>query len=246
MTPLEALIKNLILMGILIYLYKSIKPVEKINYFIPSSIFLTVLILLFVIFQVKPYKVPVNNSSNTIAAESNKKELLKDTLKKTSADTLKNLSELSGEQKKEISKKEIENPLDKFTKVKSVFSSYKDFSNGKVVDLDEGVKVVALLSLDCEHCMATANKLGLLRNNIKLPPTYFLFLGDEDQLKNFFDHAEYKFPYKIIDPMEFFPLIKNEPPRVVLMVNGNIIADWDIKTFSMENVKTELKKLEYD
>lgn len=252
MTPLEAIIKNLILMGILVYLYKSIKPVERINYFIPSTIFLIVLILIFVLFQVKPYKVPVNNSASKIVSVNNQKNFPKDTLNKVTQDTLKSkastnkLQSSSAETNKNSSKKEPDNQVNRYKKVKSVFSSYKNFSNNKVVDLDEGVKIVALLSLDCEHCMATAHKLGLLRKDINLPPTYFLFLGDEDQLKNFSDHAGYKFPYKIIDPMEFFPLIGDVPPRVVLMVNGNIIGDWDIKTFSMGNVKTELKKINYN
>jgi protein-disulfide isomerase len=52
---------------------------------------------------------------------------------------------------------------------RSVFSKYTQFSDGVRVNLDSGIKIVVLFSLDCEHCLETATKLNRLRSASKLP-----------------------------------------------------------------------------
>jgi hypothetical protein len=89
--------------------------------------------------------------------------------------------------------------------------------------------------------MQTAFKLGQAKNEwANFPPLYILFLGEEEQVNNFFDAAATTFPYKIISPQTFFPLIKNYPPRIVLLRNGNIVGDWGYENFSLEEVRKKL------
>ena len=128
-------------------------------------------------------------------------------------------------------------------KVKSLFAAFREFSGGEIVNLDNGIKLVCLFSLDCEDCMETAYKLGQAKKDWKnFPPLYILFLGEEEQVNNFFDAAAMTFPYKIISPQTFFPLIKNYPPRIVLLNNGNIIGDWGYENFSVDELKKRISE----
>ena len=125
-------------------------------------------------------------------------------------------------------------------KTVSIFARFKEFS-GETVNLDSGIKLVCLFSLDCEDCMQTAFKLGQAKNDWEnFPKVYILFLGEEEQVNNFFDAAAMTFPYKIIPPQTFFPMIKNYPPRIVLLNNGNIIGDWGYENFSLDELKKKI------
>jgi hypothetical protein len=89
--------------------------------------------------------------------------------------------------------------------------------------------------------METAGKLGKTKKEWdKFPDLYILFLGEEEQVKEFFDVAETSFPYKIISPQTFFPLITNYPPRIALLSNGKIIGDWNYENFSVEELKKKI------
>jgi len=89
--------------------------------------------------------------------------------------------------------------------------------------------------------METARKLGKAKKEWnKFPSLYILFLGEEDQVKGFFEVAETIFSYKIISPQTFFPLIKNYPPRIVLLNNGNIIGDWGYENFNLGDLSKKL------
>jgi len=113
-------------------------------------------------------------------------------------------------------------------KINSVFVKYSKFSNG-TVDLDSGKVIVCLFSLDCDHCQETNKTLNELKKKYtNFPSVYILALGDESEVDNFFTVGGGKFPYLIIKPEEFFPLLNkaNYPPRLVVMDNGNLIGDF--------------------
>ena len=186
---------------------------------------------MFLIFQVKPYIIsPLdnsnlkNNDSLTVVSSSGITNEI---------DTVQTTKEPPINAEKNDAKELKANPQ----KTVSVFASFKEFSGNQSVNLDDGIKIVCLFSLDCEDCMETAFKLGKAKHDWNnFPPLYILFLGDEEQVKNFFDAAETTFPYKIISPQTFFPLIKNYPPRIVLLNNGKIIGDWGYENFSLEDL----------
>lgn len=232
MSSLEALIKNLVLIFLLFLLNKYFLFEKQLNYSFAFAVFSIVFAGMFLIFQVKPYNIPpkdetkelINNSVVTVSpAQSHKKSDVDQVTTETSIDEQKTSNEKP--------------------KVKSVFASFREFSENQMVNLDEGIKLVCLFSLDCEDCMETAHKMGNAKKEwSNFPPLYILFLGSEDQVNNFFDAAAITFPYKIISPQSFFPLIKNYPPRIVLLNNGNIIGDWGYESFSLDNLKKVIDK----
>lgn len=113
--------------------------------------------------------------------------------------------------------------------------AFKSFEGMPAVDLMEGPVVVALFSLDCEHCMEVAGKIGRLKERADVPPVYVLFLGEPDEVPHFFDIAQVRFPYRLLDPMTFFPLLDDAPapPRVVFLMDGRLVGDWNYTNFDI-------------
>jgi hypothetical protein len=224
MSSLEALIKNLILIFLLFLLHKYFLFEKKLNYSIAFSVYSIVFAGMFLIFQVKPYNIPPKDESPGQTVDSSQTVSFSNAEK--DFDTVHVKTEISGIKKKSP------------PKTVSAFASFKEFSGNQIVNLDEGIKLVCLFSLDCEDCMETARKLGNAKKEWKdFPALYIIFLGEEKQIKEFFNVAETTFPYKIISAQTFFPLIKNYPPRVILLNNGNIIGDWSYEDFSVGELR---------
>lgn len=234
MSPLSALIKNIIFIFILIYIFLNVENIAgKVN--IPLALSVFPIIAIFILYPIKPYA--KYNESNISAIDSSviKKDL--DTLNKN----------LDLTEKKQIATKDSvpesktkKSALDEFKKQKSIFSEFTDFNTGKI-DLNDGIKIVALFSLECEDCRETCKKISTLAKKGLNVPLYILFLGEETQVKDFFDYAGKTYPYIVIEPQKFFPLIKGYPPRVCFMINGNIILDWGEKDFDLNKLEQKLK-----
>lgn len=236
MSSVEALIKNIILIFLLYLLNKNFTYDKKLNYSSVFAVFALVLAGVFLIFQIKPYDIQTKEETQIDIVDSSQVKIEDiekpdKTLEQTRIDSPQTLVKNEIEEKKKEPKRTV-----------SEFSSFREFSDGTVVNLDAGIKLVCLFSLECEDCMETAYKLGQAKKDWKnFPPLYILFLGSEDQVNNFFDAAAITFPYKIVSPQTFFPLIKNYPPRIVLLNNGNIIGDWGYENFSLEELKKKLE-----
>ena len=230
MSSLEALIKNLVLIFLLFLLHKYDTFETRLAYSFPFAVFSIVFAGIFLIFQVKPYNIPPTDESLFQAIDST--QTITQRNSKERLDTVRTKTEIVDSE----TKTEIEKP----TNV-SVFSTFKEFNGNKTVNLDEGIKLVCLFSLDCEDCMETARKLGKAKKEWdNFPLLYILFLGEEEQVKWFFEAAETSFLYKIISAQKFFPLIKNYPPRIVLLNNGKIIGDWGFENFDLDELKKKL------
>jgi uncharacterized membrane protein YphA (DoxX/SURF4 family) len=232
MSSLEALMKNVVLIFFLFLIYKYFKYDKYPNYSLAFAIFSILFACMFLVFQVKPYLIP---QKDDVSTQNN------DAAKNTSPSMIKKESDTTHvkEDSSIIAKKNATNePKAQPVKVVSVFASFKEFSDNQIVNLDEGINLVCLFSLDCEDCMATARKLGQAKKDWgKFPPLYILFLGEEEQVRGFFEIARTNFPYKIIPPQIFFPLIKNYPPRIILLNNGNVIGDWGYENFNVEKLR---------
>ena len=232
MSSVSALIKNLILMLLLYLTHKYFKFENRIYYSHAFAVFSIVFAGIFLIFQVKPYDIPPKDEPVQIIDPTQ-------TIDQSQLE--KNLH--TAQAKAEVTN--INNDDDKgklnLPKSVSVFKSFTEFNGNVVVNLDEGIKLVCLFSLDCEDCMETAHKLGQAKKDWdNFPPLYALFLGNEEQVNNFFDAAAATFPYKIISSQSFFPLIKSYPPRIVLLNNGQMVGDWDYDSFSLQELKKRL------
>lgn len=236
MSPIQAIIKNLVFIAILIPLFFWTKE-KYIDSIIPISITVTAFIFVFAFFPIKSYKV-FDNKKN----ELSEKIIKPDTLKTDSSNNYKNklLSNKKTDSLKIKKQVEEKNPVLKYPRKESIFSAFNDYSYGNI-DVNDGLKIIALFSLDCDDCKNTSKEFAKLSERIKIP-LYILFFGELKRVIEFFKYSGKEFPYKIILPQEFFPLIKNSPPRVCILINGNIIEDWGEKDFSVSKLEQIIKQ----
>ncbi|HBG71299.1 MAG: hypothetical protein A2W93_01715 [Bacteroidetes bacterium GWF2_43_63] len=223
MTPLEAIIKNVVAMAMLAYIFIKTKPKEKDLPLLPATLF--VLIYVFILIFLPP--------KCCCASIPSSQEIVSDTLV-TEVDTAIVVLDTITNEKGQIVVKTIPNFEEKATvqsgrkKVNSIFSKYTKFNSG-TVDLNSGKKIVCLFSMDCEHCQESSKLLQQLKkSHADFPGVYILAFGEESQTADFFAGAGGRFPYTILPPQEFFQLLgkADYPPRIVVMDNGNFMDDF--------------------
>ncbi|MDB5258584.1 MAG: hypothetical protein JWM14_3279 [Chitinophagaceae bacterium] len=252
MTPLEALIKNILTLGLLGYLYTLTATYETKRIVVPAVLLGVTYLSLLIAFPIKSYAAPTNEAilADTASVASDTTPVYK-----PAADTILTVvEEIIGKEKTKTTdakspvvaakKDSVAKPITKtapaYTPKVSIYANFKNFSDGVTANVDKGTSIVCMLSLECEHCMETARQIGELSKEQKLPPVYFLFFGSPGELDHFFDVAKCKYPYKIVEPQVFFPLLGDipSPPRVSVLKEGNIVADFDNDSF----IKDKLKK----
>lgn len=229
MSPLEALIKNIILISALIYLNGLLQAKSSKNILFPASFLLISFLPVFLLFPPRQFQIQTGNSDQTSSFNSS------GSTKITSSNKSPNNSFGNSNTKLVDQKK---SPKKKITKI----TSFKNFSGGVNVDLTKGENIVAMLSMNCGSCIDAGLEIGKLKNEIKLPPVYYLLFGEEKQLTEFFSKTKAKFPYKILDDETFFTLAKGSAPRIFLLWNGKIINEWDFRTFSAKELKAAVDK----
>jgi hypothetical protein len=222
-----SLLKNAILIAALVYVqfFTDDKPGKT---GLQLLLFAVVYILLFVLFPVKkfepPKKLPLSftyvknpDTAHTIDTTSKKLPPVKEAQ--------------SGVKEEAV-------PV----KVQSQYSAFTSFLwKGKNihVDVNDGKKIVCMLSLDCDHCMAAATEIAALQSKKGMPQVVAMYFGEESELQPFTTKTHFSVPYIIVSPEKFFPLIKKVPPRITLLNNGNVLGDWNGEEFKI----SELKKL---
>ncbi len=239
MTPLEAFVKNIVFIGLLIYLFKKVKDKEKgQNKFVYLIVIgLASTLVMFLLFPFCPC-----NSSNLenqdVADTTFQQSNLADTLVVATAnkDTLMNKKTT-----KELTVEVETGPQ----KTKSRFSRFTTFGNKKV-NLDEGRKIVCLFAPGCDHCMEAAKEISQLSKTMDLPEVYILFMNEEvDKIPTFFKEANHSYPYRVIDIPLFWDLLglNSNTPGIFYLWNGNIIKSFEgaeSNKFSTEELKKVL------
>ncbi len=111
------------------------------------------------------------------------------------------------------------------------FSNYTYFEDFGRVDLTQGTKLVAVMSLDCEHCQQAAKELHELKNNSdQFPEIFILFFSEGNTtVEKFRSITKSSFPYHMIKMREFFDLIGSAPPRIYWLEEGIVKDKWDEK-----------------
>lgn len=250
MTPLEAFIKNLITILMLIYLYRNVTDKEKgENRF--SIILLIYFFSAFLMFFFFPF-CPCKNTTETnvinppIAFDSSL--VIIDTIHESNTDTLIKPNKV---------KDSLINPKDTSTNIAakvaepnsaiSKFSMYSDF-NGKKVNLDEGKKIICLFVPGCDHCRDAAKEMVKLSRNHKLPPAYVLFMNEETfKIPDFYKETKINYPYHLIEDIPtFFKLLGNNgsTPGVIYLWNGNIIKSYEGIEKNKFNAEEMIKVIE--
>ena len=218
MTPLQALIKNILAMGILIYLFKSTPHLKT-----DSSVWMTTSIVslsILSIFLLAPLQ-----KKNTVISPISSIEVKQDTvvIGQTSTPAEKKIEsnptkEITNDSVKAI----VKGPNQKNSGYKHLFS-----------DIDNGKKIMCFFAPGCEHCKETAKELTLLSQQIpNFPQLIIAFMDEEPELiPTFFEFAGSKYPYQVIDVGQFWGEIGKhkikDTPGIIYFWNGNPMKIYD-------------------
>ena len=222
MTPLEAIIKNVIAMAMLAYIFIKTTPKEMDRPLLPATVFVLIYIFILIFLPPKCCCASIPSSQEVVADT-----LITEVDSVVVADTIVDESGKQIITEKKIAEENKSIPEGR-KKVNSIFTKYTKFNTG-AVDLNASKKIVCLFSLDCEHCQESSMLLQQLKkSHADLPGVYILAFGEESQADDFFSGAGGRFPYTIVPPQEFFQLLDKAdyPPRIVVMDNGNFLGDF--------------------
>ena len=212
MTPLQALIKNLLSIGLLtLVLYKfSNELVEKNNILITTNITTLCILALFMLIPIQK-KTTVSPSPSgytedtTIVKDSIIVKPITDSTKKDDIvikDTTKKIIVVAGPKK-----------------VKSIYSKY-------FPKIDDGKKILCFFAPTCDHCMATAKELTELKKaDPNFPDIQMIFMDEAaEEIPKFFKFAGAEYPSLVLDIIAFWGALgkTNDTPGVVYLWNGNV------------------------
>lgn len=231
MTPAQALMKNVLSIGLLVVLVWKLDEVlpKKSNYLAMSNIVTACILAMFMI-------VPLfKKSTEAVSAPQMDQPVdqVKVTVKPDSIATAKAIDTTDVKEK----------PIGPKQK-KSGFAKY-------YANIDQGKKLLCFFAPSCEHCQATAKELTEMRKgNPEFPELQILFMDEApEEIPNFFKFAGASYPYKVIEIIEFWNAIGNEKnvPGVCYLWNGNVMKFYEgtegPHKFSVKDLKLQLQKL---
>lgn len=217
MTPVEAIVKNIVAIGLLAWLYKLLDADKGKNIWVVGIITLVAILGVFLVAPIKKI-----TTDYVVTPASTTEEVLDTT--ETKIDSTKETKEVVAEIKKDtVTKKEtkkIEEVINK-NEPKSHKSGYAKFFS----KIDSGRKTLCFFVPGCDHCRQAAKELTELKSkNANFPEIYILFMNEEaDLIPAFFKEAGAQYPYKIIEIIPFWNLLGTgkDTPGVKYLWNGN-------------------------
>lgn len=110
--------------------------------------------------------------------------------------------------------------------------------NGEEIDLTKGKKIIAFLSVDCNHCKHAAYKLQIAKEKYKIENIYFVFKGKykEQKLQAFYHESNSNLPYSFYNDMHIFELTGGVFPTIVLLDNSRVVKAWSGGAFTPQEV----------
>lgn len=234
MTPLEAIIKNIVAMGILGYLYKAMQdnPAKK-NFSFLLSITLASVLAVFMLGPIQPSQTSATPASGIVVVEDeNPVEDNKTTSsttddkgtptdpKSTTTDPVKQVDEKdppAGTVDPVVEK--VDEPAQKKSGFKSLYP-----------DIDKGKKILCFFAPGCEHCKETAKELTQMKSQVAgFPDIRIAFMDEEPELiPAFFEFAGAKYTHMVLDIATFWKTVGNrDTPGVFYIWNGNIVKVYD-------------------
>lgn len=215
MTPIEAIIKNIVAIALLVYLFYLLpKETAKHNFWILTTVLFATVLSIYMLAPIQPVE-----PEFTVSPVG---ETATDTLTVVPAvtDSLPAAAALPEARKDTVKKITAEIRPDEPKKVKSGNAKYFQ-------GIDDGKKLLGYFVPGCDHCRDAARELTEMRKKDPgLPPLYVLFMNEEaDLIPAFFKEAGAAYPYKIIEIIPFWNLLGSgkDTPGVKYLWNGNEI-----------------------
>jgi len=240
MTPLEAFAKNIVTIGLLVWLYRLTEE-APINHrferlFLIWSFFT---LAVFVYLPFCPCKTleeqtvtqTVFEDEDSLATSESVEMIIPE---KVTGDSVTVRDSVPAKPKGPVA-------------VKSRFSSYAQ-SNGKTYNVDKDKYLVCFFAPGCDHCQEAAKQLAILSKKPDFPKTFIFFMDEEaEKIPEFFNIAGKKFPNRVLDAAAFWTLFGDtgETPGVFYLWNGNIQSFFygtNEHAFSPKKLEAELKK----
>lgn len=210
MTPVEAIIKNIVAMGLLAWLFLLLpKTGEKShNGWVLSSGLLAFILMVFMLAPMQPVSQPLETNipvaTDTIATPETP-----DTTATPAVEAVAKVDTAKVEKPKVVAE-----PSPK----RSGYASY-------FADADKGKTTLCFFVPGCDHCRDAAKELTeMKRRNKNAPKIEILFMNEEaEKIPEFFAYAGASYPYKIIEIIPFWKLLGEgkDTPGVKYLWNGN-------------------------
>lgn len=233
MTPLEAIIKNIIAMGMLGYLFKVIpeNPAKK-NFSFLMSVTLGCVLAVFMSGPIQPVsassapaggivEVVEEPDTNTTASVTNTDAAVTSTdPKSTTTDPAKTTD---GKDPKANTTDPVPEKVDEPAQKKSGFKNLYP-------DIDKGKKILCFFAPGCEHCKETAKELTQMKSQVSgFPDIRIAFMDEEAELiPAFFEFAGAKYTYTVLDIVTFWKTVgSRDTPGVFYIWNGNVVKVYD-------------------
>lgn len=221
MTPLQALTKNLISIGLLVLLLlkfeKNIK--EKNNFLVLTNVSLACILCVFMAVPLFKKPTELTDSQNTTPQVENTNTGDSDT------SSVQNAPVVNPEKPANAT---ATNASNEAKPVKPVGPPQKSSGYAKYfADVDNGKQILCFFAPSCDHCKNTAKELTQLKKaNPNFPQIQILFMDEAaEEIPAFFEFAGAKYNYKVLDIIEFWKVLGNgkDTPGVAYFWNGKNI-----------------------
>lgn len=237
MTPLEAIMKNVLSIGLLALLWKryGAQLPERSNIWFLTTILSLCMLLMFIF--VPTYKAATVTESSVGEPGPDTTQIAIGDPVVSRPETIAGTTEIS----KDTTKTK---PKDVGPKPKK--SGYeKHFAN-----INEGKKIICFFAPSCDHCRATAKQLTALKNSTPgFPEIQILFMDEAaEEIPDFFKFAGATYQHKVLDIIEFWGVLggNRDVPGVAYLWNGNLVKMYHSpegpEAFNKEDLKTQLLK----
>ncbi|MDI1256091.1 MAG: protein tlpB [Flavobacterium sp.] len=216
MTPIEAIIKNvvaIILLVVLLYLLPKNNERNG-NFWVLTTGLFAFILVVFMLAPIQPAAEVAVETPETQQTEFEKQII-------PSSDTLTNQAP---EIKKDTVKEEAPKVVAEPAKHKSGNAQY-------FADIDKGKKALCYFVPGCDHCREAAKELTEMKKKDKnFPDIRIIFMNEEsDLIPDFFKAAGAEYPYKIIEIIPFWKALgqQRDTPGVKYLWNGNEYVYYD-------------------
>lgn len=237
MTPLEAIMKNVLSIGLLALLWKryGAQLPERSNIWFLTTILSLCMLLMFIFVPTYKAATVIESSVGKPGPDTTQIAIVDPVV--SSPETIAGTTEIS----KDTTKTK---PKDVGPKPKK--SGYeKHFAN-----INEGKKIICFFAPSCDHCRATAKQLTALKNSTPgFPEIQILFMDEAaEEIPDFFKFAGATYQHKVLDIIEFWRVlgVNRDVPGVAYLWNGNLVKMYHSpegpEAFNKEDLKTQLLK----